>query len=75
MCCRVLSCSLHYTNNLHRIPIREPYVNNRDNLFLWVLKICNSVNQQIGRPTLTRLDVLRIYFNNRLSFDYDGFGG
>lgn len=54
-------CRLHYANNLNHVPI-EPYLTSRDNAFMWVLKIHNLVNKQLGKPILTRDDVMKKYF-------------
>jgi hypothetical protein len=59
-------CRIEYAGNLNRIPI-EPYLTSRSNAFLWVLKINNLVNKQLGKPPLTREDVMRIYFNNEIT--------
>jgi len=62
-------CRLHYASNLNQITI-DPYMTSRDNLFLWVLKMHNLVNKQIGKPPITRADVIRIYFDNKLPTGY-----
>ena len=59
-------CRLHYASHLNQITI-DPYMTSRDNLFLWVLKVHNLVNKQMGKPSITRTDVLRLYFDNKMA--------
>ena len=59
-------CRINYTNHLNALTI-DPYLTSRDNLFLWILKMNNLVNKQTGKPSLTRDDVMRIYFNNQVN--------
>lgn len=59
-------CRLHYAGHLNQVKI-DQYVTSRDNLFLWVLKVHNLVNKQTGKPSITRADVLRIYFDDNIS--------
>jgi hypothetical protein len=59
-------CRLHYASHLREITI-DPYLTSRDNLFLWILKMHNLVNKQIGKSPIARSDVMRLYFNNQIN--------
>ncbi len=59
-------CRLHYTNHLNQIII-DPYMTGRDNLFLWILKIHNLVNKENGKKSITKQDVMKIYFHNLIN--------
>src|SRR5680860_393141 len=48
-------CCLNYNNHLHQVPI-EPYLSNKQNLFLWILKMENLVRTENGKPIRDKQD-------------------
>ena len=53
-------CRQHYRMLLKQFPI-EPFLDNRDSLISWVILIHNQVNIRLGKPTMTKEDVLQKY--------------
>jgi hypothetical protein len=68
----ILPCESYrrqYSKQYKRVPI-QPYLTTTSYLFQWVLKMHNLVNQEIGRPLMTRKDVLSVYFKNKIETDH-----
>lgn len=55
-------CRTHYTEYLNKNPI-SPYLDNKDNLILWVLNCHNNVNK-INSKKLYSLDEMKQFYNN-----------
>ena len=45
-------CRLHYVGHLDNTPI-DNYLNSKENLIMWVLKLHNNVNESLNKPTWT----------------------
>lgn len=59
-----MDCALHYSNNLNIVPI-EAYLNSRDNLLLWLLKMCNLVRQKLGKKLFNLNSFINYYLGHQ----------
>mmetsp|Transcript_3158 Transcript_3158/g.9441 ORF Transcript_3158/g.9441 Transcript_3158/m.9441 type:complete len:215 (-) Transcript_3158:194-838(-) len=59
-------CSKHLVGHMREHPL-EPHLGTRDGLVQWMIDIHNMVNRDIGKPELTKEEVLRLYLDA-----YDG---
>ena len=54
-------CRNHLKDNLKAIPL-EPYLENKDRLFLWSFLIHDRVNKQLGKKSPPFKTIKKIYF-------------
>lgn len=57
-------CCMHYASNLNIIPI-EPYLTGGDNLFLWLLKMHNLVQAQLGKMPFSKKKAIDYYLGGQ----------
>ena len=60
------ACCDNYASHYRRLSI-NPYLNNRDSLFEWLLKIHNFVRKYLYQPEISPDRLLSKYYNNRLA--------
>ena len=53
------SCAVNYKKHLDKYPIKEN-LDCRKDLVLWLIKIHNEVNKQLGKPTIKASEALKI---------------
>ncbi len=51
------TCKAHYSENLKVNPI-SPSLDNRRDLFRWTVNMHNTINKQLGKPTITEEEAL-----------------
>lgn len=61
-------CRVNYAKHLQKLPIL-PYLNNRETLFLWVVKMNNLVNIELNKPLVTPQQVMQTYFGSQQAID------
>ena len=54
-------CRVHYTEHLGNMPI-DNYLDSKENLIMWVLKLHNTVNISLDKPTWT-LEQLKSHYS------------
>jgi FAD-linked sulfhydryl oxidase len=54
------ACRDHYTTHLSNMPV-DNYLNTKENLIMWVLKLHNSVNEMLNKPTWTLEQTIEHY--------------
>jgi len=53
-------CRQHYVSHIKTAPI-EPFLDNRNDLIDWTLKLHNKVNLDLAKPTITREQFFKAY--------------
>lgn len=55
-------CSINYEKHIKEIPI-DKYLENKDTLFSWVIKMENKVNEVLNKPLLDEKKIKEKYMN------------
>lgn len=63
-------CRNHYRQRLQKMPV-ERYMDNRDNLIDWLIKLHNEVNIGLHKRFVSRAEADRIYVDSKNNLKYD----
>ena len=60
------ACRLNVSQELYKNPL-DPHLCNRQRLNVWLTELHNSVNERLGQPKLTSVDVIKSILGNSKS--------